>query len=171
MKDMKTFKTIGMKLPMLIISLMFVGVRVYAQFPMPEQNEKGREKILQMKVAHVRDNLGLTEEENKKFLPVYEEALRKEEAMRHKQRTLMRDLKLNYTKMSDADIEKVMVEQMLLEQQMLDAKKARYEEFKKLIPLKKIIQLKIVEREFNKLLMEKIRGNRTTPPPPPPGDR
>jgi len=164
---MKTFKIIGMKLPMLVISLMFVGTQLYAQLPMPHpEGEKGREKILQMKVAHVRDNLGLTEDENKKFLPVYEEALRQEETMRMKQRTLMRNLKQNYTKMSDADIEKAMAEQMQLEQQMLDAKKARYEEFKKLIPLKKIIQLKIVEREFNKLLMEKIRGNKPGPLPP-----
>lgn len=132
--------------------------------------QEGREKILQMRLTHVKDNLGLTEAENQAFLPVYEKNLRQEEALRQKLRSLMKGMKQNYAQMSDAELEKNFAEEMQLEQQMLDVRKANLKTYLKLIPVKKVVELKIVERSFNKMLMEKLREEKPDGDGPP-GER
>lgn len=172
---MKKFKMYSMKSISTTLFLFFIGLSLYAQTPPAGKgphSKEDREKIIQMKVAYVREHLGLTDVENKRFFPVYEENLRKEEALRKKQRGSMRHVKQNYAQMADADIEKAMLDEMNAEQQLLDFKKVQFEAYKKLIPIKKIVELKITERAFNKMLMEKLRDKRKgTPPPPPPGDK
>lgn len=145
------------------ILLLFLGLLpalwVHGQ-PGERSGGPGREKIIQMKVEYIRDNLGLTEAEQKRFLPVYEENLREHEAARQKQHALMRQIKLNYTNMSDAELEKTLNDELAQEQAQLDAKKNTFEAYKKLIPIKKIVELRVLERSFNKMLLEKIRGVR-----------
>ena len=159
-----------MKRTLFILLCLFAGIALQAQTPAgqhPGQRGGGREKILQMKIDYVRDNLGLSEVENKRFMPVYEKDLREDEALRQKQRSTMRSMKQNYAQMSDADVEKAITDEMQLEQQLLDRKKAQFEEYKKLIPLKKIVELKILERSFYKMLMEKLTSDKSLPVPPP----
>lgn len=167
---MKKFKrTTMIKSVIYILLWLSAGIgSVQAQTPPPEGNHReDREKILQMRVSYVKDHLGLTEAENKKFLSVYEEHIRREENLRMKQRSLMRRMKQDYQQMTDADIEKTFAEEMALEQQIFDQKKAQFEQYKKLVPLKKMVELKLVERAFNKMLMEKLHGNRPGMPEPP----
>lgn len=146
-----------------ILMLFFIGFSAYAQTAPTDKrvhSREDREKIIQMKISYVRENLGLTEAENKRFFPVYEENLKKEEALRQKQRSAMRNMKHNYAKMTDAEIEKAITDEMAAEQQLLDLKKAQFEAYKKIIPLKKIVELKTVERSFNRMLMENLRDKR-----------
>lgn len=158
-----------MKSIITIFTLFITGV-VFAQTPggsKPMRGREGREKIIQMKLNYVKENLGLTEAENTRFFPVYEENLKKEEALRQKQRGILRKIKQEYTSMADADIEKYLAEEMALEQQLLDLKKAQFDSYKKLIPIKKVVELKTVERAFNRMLMEKLRDKRDGGPPVP----
>lgn len=142
--------------------LLFIGllpaVWLHGQVPGERGNGRGREKIIQMRVEYMRDNLGLSEAEQRRFLPVYEDNLRQDELARQKQRGMMRQIKLNYAGMSDTELDKALNDEMAQEQTILDAKKARFEQYKKLIPIKKIVELRILERSFNKMLLEKIRG-------------
>lgn len=147
-----------MKTTAWIIVCLLSSLWLQAQPPGERGGGRGREKIIQMKVDYVRDNLGLTEAEQKRFLPVYEENLRQSETTRQKQRGLMRQIKTNYTAMSDAEVEKALNDGLAQEQAMLDAKKNTFEQYKKLIPIKKIVELQILERSFNKMLLEKVRG-------------
>lgn len=147
-----------MKTLILLIISLCSAVWLQAQTPGQRGGGPGREKIIQMRVEYMRDNLGLSEAEQKKFLPVYEENLRLDEQARQKQRGHMRQIKQNYAGMSDADLEKALNDGLVQEQAILDTKKARFEQYKKLIPLKKIVELQILERSFNKMLLEKIRG-------------
>lgn len=144
-----------MKTVALSILCLLSAVCLHAQ-PGGPIGGKGREKIIQMRVEYVRDNLGLSEAEQKKFLPLYEENLRKDEAARQNQRSIMRRLKDNYASMSDTDLEKALNDELASEQAQLDAKRAQFEQYKKLIPLKKVVELKMVEHNFRKMLMEKV---------------
>lgn len=154
---MKTFLVILLGL------LPLLGMQ--AQTP-GERGGRGREKIIEMRVQYMRDNLGLSEAEGKKFFPVYEENLRLDEQLKMKQRSFMRLIKQDYRDMSDADLEKALNDELADEQARLDAKKARFEQYKKLLPLKKIVELRILERSFNKMLFEKIRGSKPEGPHP-----
>jgi hypothetical protein len=169
MKNMKKYNIIPVNIILVIGFIVSSSISSNAQIGPNHKggSKEGREKIIQMKVAYIRENLGLTEAENKKFLPIYEEDLKKEEALRQKQRGIMRNVKNTYKEMADADIEKSLTDEMLIEQQMLDLKKVQFEAYKKLIPIKKVVELKVTERAFNKMLMEKLRANKPGMQEPP----
>lgn len=164
MKAMKKFKFVHMKTIIHSIVFLVVSSPILAQKPASDRKHEGREKIIAMKVAYIKDNLGLTEEESARFLPVYEVDLRKEETLRKKQRGIMRQVKQHYQELSESEIDKQLYEEMQLEQQLLDLKKSQYESYKKLIPIKKIVELKLVERDFNRMLMDKLRQQKGKPP-------
>lgn len=128
--------------------------------------KEGREKIVQMKLTYVKDNLGLTDVELTKFMPVYEANLKQEETLRHKHKKLMRELRDKYQSMDDTELEKALAEELELDKQMQAMRESRLEEYKKLIPLKKIVELKIVEKNFNRLMMEELRQRKGTFPSP-----
>jgi len=135
----------------------------------PGGKKGGREKIILLKIEYMRENMGLTEAENSKFLPLYEEFLRKEEALRSSKRQNGRRIKKELETLSDAEIEKSIQEDFSLSQQLLDLEKASFEKYKRIIPMKKIISIKLLEREFNKMLMEKLKGKKMEGRQPPPG--
>jgi len=154
------------------IILLFAAMGLSSQAQGPEgkgDKKEEREKILQMKLAYVREHLSLSEGENKRFFPVYEEDLRKEETFRHNHRGMMRKIKHSYQQITDAEVEKVLYDELVVEQQMLDLKKAQLDSYKKLIPIKKVLELKMVERAFNKMLMQQLRDKRPTPSGAPEG--
>lgn len=128
--------------------------------------KEGREKIVQMKLTYVKDNLGLTDGELTKFMPVYEANLKLEETLRHKHKKLMRELRDKYQSMDDTELEKALAEELELDRQMQAMRESQLEEYKKLIPLKKIVELKIVEKNFNRLMMEELRQRKGTFPSP-----
>jgi len=159
-----------MKTLAIIILFTVTGLASQAQVADGRVDKKEeREKIIQMKVAYVRENLALSESENKRFFSIYEEDLRKEEAFRHNHRGMMRKVKHSYQQMTDAEVEKVLSDELVVEQQMLDLKKAQFDSYKKLIPIKKVLELKLAEHAFNKMLMQQLREKRPNPPTQPDG--
>jgi hypothetical protein len=170
MKNMKKYNSTIMKALVTIILFTVSGIVTLAQTPDGRDDKKEeREKIIQMKVAYVREHLALSESDNKRFLPVYEEDLRKEEAFRHSHRGMMRKAKHSYQQMTDAEVEKVLYDELVVEQQMLDLKKAQFDSYKKLIPIKKVLELKLAEHAFNKMLMQQLREKRPATSPQPEG--
>jgi hypothetical protein len=71
--------------------------------------------------------------------------------------------------MTDAEVEKVLYDELVVEQQMLDLKKAQFDSYKKLIPIKKVLELKLAEHAFNKMLMQQLREKRPATSPQPEG--
>jgi chorismate mutase len=79
------------------------------------------------------------------------------EATRQDKKDLLHDAKKNYDKMTDAEIEKAIVESFQKEQHELDLKKKYYSEFKKTISSRKIVKLYRAERQWTLYLVQRLK--------------
>ena len=101
--------------------------------------------------------LKLTTEEAKKFWPVfndYQDELEKNREQMRKKREATVD---NFDKMTDAEMEKALDEMMGFQQKELDIRKKYITEFKKVLPMKKVLLLQRAEMEFKRELLRKFR--------------
>ena len=123
----------------------FVSAQVYQ--PGPGQNQK--DKIKALKVAFITNRLALTSQEAQGFWPAYNEKQQKEQAIGQERRKLLKEARDGYFSMSDGQMEGIVKELFDLKQQELDLEKQYYEIYKKVLPIKKIVLLMKVEKDFN----------------------
>jgi hypothetical protein len=122
-----------------------------------KQHGDQHEKMEAQRVAFITQALNLTPDEAKVFWPVYNEY----DAKRH-------ELKKSFKGSGDlhtADIEKltekeasqILDNQIIESQKFLDLRKEYHAKFKSVLPAVKVLKLYDAEREFQKMLMEKMR--------------
>lgn len=132
------------RLQYLIFALFLALVPAFSQ-------AQGKDKLEQLKaakVAYITQRAGLTSEESAKFWPVYNKFDTERTALKRQMRKIMKDIELNSDTYSDQEIEKLMRAVVDLKQKEVELEKRYFEEFKKLIPMKKVALVFIAEREF-----------------------
>ncbi|MFM2225879.1 MAG: hypothetical protein RJA07_2081 [Bacteroidota bacterium] len=122
-----------------------------------EMSSTVKEKIEAEKVAFITKKMDLTPQESQIFWPVYNQFRKELEATRQDKKDLLHDAKKNYDKMTDAEIEKAIIESFQMEQHELDLKKKYYTEFKKVISGRKIIKLYRAERQWTLYLVQRLK--------------
>lgn len=134
--------------------MVFMATSAMAQ---PDQEDKS-EKITAAKVAYITSRLNLTTAQAQQFWPVFNEF----EAARKKIRKQMRLLRVE-AKLSDpsedevkADIKKMFA----LRQEELDLEKQYSEKFLKVISARQLAEYYRSEKEFTKLLLNKLKERR-----------
>ena len=144
----------------LLLTFLVTSVGLQAQKKIKKQS---REKIRALKIAYITDKLDLSEGEAEKFWPIYNKydailmKLRVEERYKLK-RSISEKGGLETLSENDADaITKKMIS---LEKEMYETKKAFFISLRKVISSKKIIQLQMAEREFNRTMLRKLRKPR-----------
>lgn len=144
---MKTINSVSKKLYVLLL-VVFISTNVFAQHP-------DREKIKALKVAHITEQLDLTEAEAQKFWPIYnankeaEHQLREESSKRRKEQSLDK-LTENEAKALLLDMEKAEKQKVELHSKMLN-------NLLTVLPAKKIIKLYQAERSFRKKMLDEYR--------------
>lgn len=118
----------------------------------PPPGAPDEEKIESLRIAFLTDYLSLSPEESQKFWPVYNLMRDEIKAVMDKEMTLIKKRDINT--LSDAELSKLINEHFENEQKMLDIKKKYAEEFKKILPLKKVALLADAENEFKRKLLE-----------------
>ena len=119
-----------------------------------EKVAKRKEKIAEILVKR----LALTEEEQKNFLPIYEQYVVERKTLRKNFRIVDRKGK-KLSESSEADIEKIILNSFEFKQKQLDLKKTYHLKFKQVLPIKKIAKLyRFENRMLNK--MKKKRKKR-----------
>lgn len=158
---------------------------VLAQAPSSRgKGEKFREKVIDMRANYVKENLGLSDAQNDKFIPVYKDYLRKAADVIRESRSIGKELRDNFEMKNDQELEALLQKQYEQEQKQLALKKEAQDAYKKLIPIKKVAKLQLVEKEFNRTMLRKAaermhkpgeRPHAPQPPAPPapesPGER
>jgi hypothetical protein len=119
----------------------------------------------QQQVQTIRKNvytrvLSLTDDEAKKFWPVFDEMQAKINEIKKKAKIERLNIAENYSKLTDQQMERALDNLLALEQEALDIKKKYYQKFKKVIPIKKVALLPKADREFKKELLKIIKGYR-----------
>jgi hypothetical protein len=119
------------------------------------------EKIRSLRIAIYTDVLKLTPSEAKLFWPVFEEYQKKTNELKYAEKRNRDEAARNYSMLTDAEAQTVLNKMIGFEQKQLDLKKEYLEEFKKVLPIKKVLLLQKAELQFKKALLEKIKNTET----------
>lgn len=119
------------------------------------------EKIKSLRIAVFTDVLKLSPQEAKLFWPVFEEYLKKTNELKRLEKKESSQAVKNYSTLTDIEASLLLDKMMEFEQKQIDLKKQYIEEFKKVIPVKKVLLLRKAELQFKKALLEKIKNAET----------
>ena len=133
-----------------VLILLFAGMAM-AQ-PGQKKIEK-REKAEAMKIGFITNRLNLTQDEAKKFWPVYKEYKQKVHQLNQSQRPSK-----PIEQMSDAEKTSFINTMLDNEIKAAEIKRDYYVSFQKILPVAKVAKLEMAERSFKKELIGKMAG-------------
>jgi Skp family chaperone for outer membrane proteins len=119
------------------------------------QPNNKKQRINAAKVAYITDRLHFTEKESAEFWPVYNRFEDEKKAINKKY--VVKD---DQEWTSDAEAEKAVLDRLQMEEDIVKLKRAYYWEFKKVIPSRKIALLPKAEREFKKMVLNRMQNKR-----------
>jgi hypothetical protein len=116
-----------------------------------------RKNIEAQRVAFITKEVNLTPDEAKVFWPVYNEY----ESKRHELRKSLKNSddfhKVDFEKLSEKEANQMLDNQLVEAQKYLDLRKEYHAKFKAVLPAVKVLKLYDAEREFQKMLIDKLR--------------
>jgi hypothetical protein len=147
-----------MKKVMLLIVLIFFGWKIMAQPPRGgKPNNPGmkkgeiqarKENMEAQKIAFLTSKANLTSEEAARFWPVYNKFEDEKRNIKRLLRAELNDTKKDFATLSDAEVERNMVDMLDLRQKEIDLERRSFQEFKKVLPVKKVALIIAGEKEF-----------------------
>lgn len=142
--------------------MMFIASAVAAQGP--GNRQQNRERIEAQKVAFITERLELTPAEAQQFWPVYNEFDAKRRELNKGFKKAVDPENIDIDKMSDKDAEELADQTLIHAQKLLDLRKEYHVKFKSILPPKKLLKLYDTEREFQKMLMDRLRDKKSGGP-------
>lgn len=149
---MKNFKLLFL----LVFSLISLGTHSQEKSP-------NKEKIKELKIAFLTEQLNLTIEEAEKFWPIYN----KHDAILRKIRIdenskIRRKIKDagSLDNISDEDSEKLVKEKLEIDNRLLKENKSFIKELSTFLPFNKILKFHIAERKFGRKLLARYKRGR-----------
>ena len=133
------------------------------QLPHRNQPEARHDKIEAQRIAFITEELALTPDEARVFWPVYNEFDAKRAELRKSFCDNNNLSKADIDKLSDKDAAQILDNQIIEAQKLLDLRKEYHSKFKSVLPAVKVLKLYGTERDFQKMLIDKIRQNRPGP--------
>ena len=147
-----------MKKVMLLLVLIFFGWKIMAQPPRGgKPNNPGmkkgeiqarKENMEAQKIAFLTSKANLTSEEAARFWPVYNKFEDEKRNIKRLLRAELNDTKKDFATLSDAEVERNMVDMLDLRQKEIDLERRSFQEFKKVLPVKKVALIIAGEKEF-----------------------
>lgn len=134
-----------MKIIHSILLTLFVSTSLFAQ-------RIDREKIKTLKIAHITEQLNLTETEAQKFWPIYNA----NEAAKNELRDYSNQRKTdkNPDELTESEAKSLLLDMEKTEQQKLELNSKMLKDLLEILPAKKIIKLYQAERSFRQKMFE-----------------
>ena len=132
-----------------------------------QQRQHGdqHKNIEAQRIAFITQKLELTSDEAKVFWPVYNEY----DVKRHELKKSFKDgddfNKQSIDKLTESEATKILDDQIIQAQKFLDLRKEYHAKFKSVLPAVKVLKLYDAEREFQKVLIDKIKQHKQNPAP------
>jgi hypothetical protein len=140
------------KLLFILIAITSLSAKGFAQ-----NTDTKRENIESLRVAYLTRQVGLNEEEAKKFWPVYNSYREEIQRLKNERRTNALPDNVNYEALSDQETEKMVDNIIVYRQKELDVEKKYHEKFKQILPIKKVAKLYKAENGFKRELLKKVK--------------
>ena len=128
-----------------------------------QEYEKHHQKIKTLKIAFLTEQLNLTASEAEKFWPIYNVYNSEtHDLYRKKSESIKNELKTAKTIDSIEESRALVLFDMMqsLEKKKFEETQKYYRKLKTILPIKKILKLRLAEREFGRKLMRKYRRKR-----------
>lgn len=136
-----------------------------SQINQGKQHGDQHKNIEAQRIAFITQELRLTPEEAKVFWPVYNEY----DAKRHELKKSFKESgdfhKTDFDKLTDKEANQILDNQIFEAQKYLDLRKEYHAKFKSVLPAVKVLKLYDAEREFQKMLIDRIRQHKKTTAP------
>jgi len=118
---------------------------------------KYHERIKEARIEFMKKKLALTPEEEKAFIPLYTAMLDELDSLKktYKEEVDLRDVDLTF--MPDKECEKLVENIQRFKTEEVAISNRYTEEFKKVLPIKKVAMIYKAEFEFRKELVERLR--------------
>ena len=144
------------------ILIMFCSLATYSPLAAQDSAMMGKrmERIESMRIGYFTKHLELSPTEAQSFWPVYNEFQSSLKKLKSERRARLEKAKKNFSEMSDAQIEKVVDEEIEFRQQELDLRKQYHGKFKTVLPIKKVAKLYKIENEFKMEILKHARSQR-----------
>jgi len=147
-----------MKKAMFFLAVIFFGWKATAQPPRggkpgnsglkKEEVQNRRANMDAQKVAYLTSKANLTAEESARFWPVYNKFEDEKKSIKKMMRAELSETKKDFATLSDAEVERNMVDMLDLRQKEIDLERRSFQEFKKVLPVKKVALIIAGEKEF-----------------------
>lgn len=136
---------------------------------MNELNER-RKRMQTRKIAFVSNSLEISPKQSESFWPIYNVYSSELKSIYLKKKKVRRNYMLNKQSMNDIDLGLVIDSLFNLDQEYLDLKIKYVKQFSNIISNKQMFELYIIEENFKKDLLRKIKkgGRKPSDPPFPP---
>ncbi|WP_051359811.1 hypothetical protein [Adhaeribacter aquaticus] len=123
----------------------------------PVSREERIQKIKNAKIAYITEKLNLTSEQAQKFWPVYNQYEEEKWALKRKSR-VFRDTSIEA--LSDQQVREGLNRRMAVREEEVALERQYMDKFLKVISVKQVALLYRSEREFTKVLLQKLDTNR-----------
>lgn len=128
------------------------------------QNGQNAQSVESIRIAYITRQLNLTPEEAQQFWPVYNQYQDELKALRKDRRKDLQPTNSQFSTMSDQEVEEAVENLVLLKQREHDLFLKYHEEFKKVLPIRKVGKLYKAENDFREKLLKRIQEARQNNP-------
>lgn len=122
------------------------------------QTDSKKDKIDALRAAFISKKVNFTTQETQLFWPLYNEMNDKLDAARKTFR-LQYNSKTNYDFATDKEAEAYLAAELYLKQKEFEIYRDYYEKFKKILPVKKVANVRRAEDDFKKEIIKTIKEN------------
>ena len=147
------------------ISLLAILINLISDNTLVAQVRSTTSVLQQQKIRFFNQNLQLTAEESDRFWPVYNDYQNRRDKITADRNNLLEYFQANNRNMSAAEANDAINRYLSYQQQETELLETYTKRFREFLPVKKVMQIYIVELEFKKWLLENLRENRVQTAP------
>ena len=139
--------------------LMLYTSLVFAQGHKQELSPEMRAKFEAQKISYITQKLDISPEKAQLFWPLYNEMKNKKDSFHKEFRQLFRQIKKDSDKLSEKELAQISDRIADLQVEKATMERDYHYKFKKVLSSKQILDLYVADKEFQKMLLRRIKGN------------
>ena len=137
------------------LTILLLGIGIICSAQAQKRDSSKQEKIKELQAIILTEKLALTEEEKKNFLPLYYQYKDEERALAKKIRRVGR--LANNPNLTEEEANKILNQMVQLNQEKAALFAKYVKQFKTVLPATKVAKIYVVEREINRIILQKIK--------------
>lgn len=141
-------------------NILFTFLIALMAFPLMGQNNNQDLDLSSVKIAFLTRRLALTPEEAQVFWPVYNQYQDELQEVRKNLKKDYKNSKQDFDLMSDAEVEKMVEDFVLVKEKEYNVFTKYHSEFKKVLPIRKVAKLYRSEQDFTRIILQRLNKQR-----------